>query len=284
MMGNEQGFQQRHVSFGNNEFGGPPPYRAPNLDRSFQSRDSYNVGPQMRTRESTFSSGQRIQPQMPVDQWNGRPMGGGRTTTTTRQEWQGGYGDRQPDYFGEEEDWRRRQNPYTQRSTYTSTSERRRPNEEDSWQQTSRYNPQRPGQSSFSRSYQTDNYPNDYPNNRAFNTRDNDDPWYNYNPVVNKKADWALVGRHVLSPPISDRPVRTIYNEPDIRRIREFDTFSDPTSYGTQGVRPTYNSTIPRTPRTMYSYPDPSLDDFNTGFRRPASNSYYKNYNINSFR
>lgn len=289
-MGNEQGMPERHVSFES---------RAMHPDRSFDPRYSYDLPPNNRSRE--FNMGQRFQERtqmrtnFPNEQWNYQP-GGGSTRTVTRQEWNGGgnYERRQPpDYGGYEEyDWSstRGQRPYTQRTTYVSNNRGGRP-ADDSWhpQQTASYYSQTtPRQSStFTRSYETDNnYPGgDRPRSRAFNTRDYDDPWYHYKPVVNRRPDWALVGRHVLARPASAsaRQVKTV--EQDFRRMRDFDTFSDPASYGGSGrVRPTFNPRFPRAQQAIYNYQDHWADDVETGIRRPTQSSYYKTYSVNSYR
>lgn len=289
-MGNEQAMPERHVSFES---------RAMNPgDRSYDPRYSYDLAPNMRSRE--FNMGQRgfqersqIRTNYPNEQWNYQP-GGGSTRTVTRQEWQGG-GRQPPDYGGYEEyDWSstrgQRPYPYTQRTTYVSNSRGGRPGE-DSWHQqpTSYYSHTTPRQSTtVTRSYETDsNYPGgggDLRGNRAFNTRDYDDPWYHYKPVVNRRPDWALVGRHVLARPASARQVKTV--EQDFRRMRDFDTFSDPASYGgpAGGVRQTFNPRFPRAQQAIYNYQDQWADEVETGIRRPTQSSYYKTYSVNSYR
>lgn len=307
-MGNGNGSQQKHVSF--EKSGGDGTQRSNNRgsnhERSFDSRDSYDAAPQMRSRESTFSLGQKIQEKAQTDRivdtaeevfedrrfqgraplermdiassdrWNDRQEGGTTTTTTTKQEWQREYDDdKDPDYIDEDEDWRRKKRFPAQRTAYISTNRRSRPIEE-TWQQTPRGEyQQRPKQGA--------DYPNARSPSRAFNTRDSDDPWYNDKEVLNKRADWALVGRHVISRPISARPIRT--GERDFRRLRDdIDTFSDPTAYGSSGVRPTHIPRIPRTPRSVYTYEDHWKKDSNTGTRRPTLNTYYKTYSVNSYR
>lgn len=293
-MGNEQPMPKRHVSFES---------RSMNPDRSFDPRYSYDLAPNMRSRE--FNMGQRFQERtqvrtnFPNEQWNYQP-GGGSTRTVTRQEWQGGGGGydgrrQPPDYGGgyEEYDWSstRGQRPYTQRTTYVSNSRGGRP-ADDSWHQqpttTGYYSQTTPRQStSVTRSYETDgNYPGGggYPRGRAFNTRDYDDPWYHYKPVVNRRPDWALVGRHVLARPASaGRQVKTV--EQDFRRLRDFDTFSDPASYGGPGgVRQTFNPRFPRAQQAISNYQNHWTDDFEAGIRRPTQSSYYKTYSVNSYR
>lgn len=306
-MGNGNGSQQKHVSFENNGNVGTQRSNnrgGSNHERSFDSRDSYDAAPQMRSRESTFSLGQKIQEKAqtdrivdnaeevfedrrfqsraPVrmdiannDRWNDRQEGGTKTTTT-RQEWQREYDDdeKDPDYIDEDEDWRRKKRSPSQRTAYISTNRRSRPIEE-TWQQTPRGQyQQRPKQGA-------DN-PDARSPSRAFNTRDPDDPWYNDRAVLNKRTDWALVGRHVLSRPISAKPIKT---GESFRRLRDdIDTFSDPTPYGGSGVRPTYIPRIPRTPRSVYTYEDHWKNDSNTGTRRPTINTYYKTYSVNSYR
>src|SRR6218665_310930 len=216
---------------------------------------------------------------IPANDWDERPVGRVRQQQT--KEWLR-YDDIEDDYDQEWQQTRRRTGSQPLPNSTRSTT-RVGPNTRIN--RTTSYYPQR---SLMTRSFPSAGYHEERSPSRAFNMRDPNDNWYHYRPEVNRRADGALVGRHVMRP--ASASVRPSSVPPRLYYDNDSAT-SDPTSdrlrRGTGMVRRTDNPTMHTVKHTVYWEDDdygstpygryPSQTSYR--YQRPTNTSYsYQSY------
>lgn len=254
-MGNGNTTEERHVVFASD---------GPNYDGYGSSRTSYSRQPSRMD--------------IPANDWDERPVG--RVKQQTKEWLQ--YDDVED---GLDQEWQQQSRRYGTQPFNSSRLARVGPSNTRVTRTTS-YFPQR---SLMTRSFPSAGYHEERSPSRAFNTRDPNDRWYHYRPEVNHRADWALVGRHVM------RPASAAVRSSSVRSRVFYDNdsaTSDPTSdrlrrgTGPGMVRRTDNPRVQTGSRTVYWEGD---DDGDTTYGRwpgqtsyryqgPTTNSYYRTY------